>query len=244
LAGVSPERKEAVVLSPHFDDAVLSCWHVLAGPCEVRVLTVFGGAPPNGQLGYWDRLTGARDGAERVRERAQEDRKALALAGRTSKSLPILDEQHRDERLAPAELAGRLRGEIPEGATLFAPAALGLHPDHRLLRDAGLDLRAQGHPVVLYADLPHAVLYGWPAWVTGSHPDPFLDVGVMWEDALATTGLPWEELHPEPHRLDDEARALKAQAVRSYRTQLSALSNWGRLEDPDVLGYEVLWPLP
>jgi LmbE family N-acetylglucosaminyl deacetylase len=241
---VSPERKEAVVLSPHFDDAVLSCWHVLTGPGELHVLTVFGGAPANGRLGYWDRLTGARDGAERVRERAQEDRKALALAGRTSKSLPILDEQHRDERLAPAELAGRLRREIPEGATVFAPAALGLHPDHRLVRDAALDLRGQGHPVVLYADLPHAALYGWPTWVTGEEPDPFLHVEIIWDDALRSTGLPPEELRPEPHRLDDEARGLKAQAVRSYRTQLSALSNWGRLEESEVLGYEVLWPLP
>jgi len=41
-----------VVMSPHFDDAVLSCWRAIAGGegegVQVTVVTVFGGAPPAG----------------------------------------------------------------------------------------------------------------------------------------------------------------------------------------------------
>ena len=67
-----------VVLSPHFDDAVLSCWHVLRAPGTVQVVNVFTGAPPEGSPpGWWDRLTGAPDPGERVRERAEEDRIAV-----------------------------------------------------------------------------------------------------------------------------------------------------------------------
>jgi hypothetical protein len=32
---------DAVILSPHFDDAVLSCWHALASAGEVLVVNVF-----------------------------------------------------------------------------------------------------------------------------------------------------------------------------------------------------------
>src|SRR3954468_1605952 len=54
------------ILSPHLDDAVLSCWHVLTGPGEVAVVNVFAGVPPAGApVGWWDRLSG--DGGGRAR---------------------------------------------------------------------------------------------------------------------------------------------------------------------------------
>jgi hypothetical protein len=102
-----------VVLSPHLDDAVLSCWHVLTAPGEVRVMTVFAGVPTEMTApAWWDRYTGATDSAERVRERIEEDRRALALAGRMAVNLSFLDEQYRDDeqRVAPLseEIAGRV----------------------------------------------------------------------------------------------------------------------------------------
>src|SRR5436190_795304 len=44
------------ILSPHPDDAVLSLWHVLAGPGEVAVVNVFAGRPAGSELGWWDAL--------------------------------------------------------------------------------------------------------------------------------------------------------------------------------------------
>ena len=92
------------ILSPHLDDAVLSCWHVLTQPGEVVVINVFAGAPEGRDtVAWWDRYTGATDSRDRVRERAKEDRTALSLAGRTAVNLDLLDEQYRDaeQPLAP-----------------------------------------------------------------------------------------------------------------------------------------------
>ena len=54
-----------VVLSPHLDDAVLSCWHILGREDDVRVVNVFTGSPENGDGDYtWDRLTGSQDSVD------------------------------------------------------------------------------------------------------------------------------------------------------------------------------------
>src|SRR4029079_4464549 len=101
------------VLSPHYDDAVLSCWHVLRAPETVVVVNVFAGAPPEGSpLGWWDRRTGAHDSRDRVRARAREDRAALALAGRTAADLDLLEAQYRDTAATPETVAGRIAVEI------------------------------------------------------------------------------------------------------------------------------------
>lgn len=70
-----------MILSPHLDDAVLSCWRVLEAHRSVRVVNVFTGSPPEGSPApWWDRLTGATDPVRRMAERRAEDRRALALA--------------------------------------------------------------------------------------------------------------------------------------------------------------------
>ena len=121
--------RDAVILSPHFDDAVLSCWHVLASAGEVLVVNVFAGEPPAGTLGWWDELAGATDSAAAVRARIDEDRRALALAGRTAVNLPFLDSQYRQSDQARgrscrrcAECSSRMPGYTrrPVWATTIA----------------------------------------------------------------------------------------------------------------------------
>ena len=107
-------RPDTVILSPHFDDAVLSCWHVLASAGEVLVVNVFAGEPPARTLGWWDRLAGATDSAAAVRMRIEEDRQALALAGRTAVNLPFLDSQYRQPDQAPGEIVEALRGVVSQ----------------------------------------------------------------------------------------------------------------------------------
>src|ERR1700679_1179294 len=98
---MSPDT--TVILSPHFDDAVLSCWHVLASAREVLVVNVFAGEPAAGTLGWWDRLAGAPASAEVVRARVEEDRRVLALTGCTAVNLPFLDGQYRESNQPPEE---------------------------------------------------------------------------------------------------------------------------------------------
>ena len=88
----------AVVLSPHLDDAVLSAWSVLRRPGEVTVVNLCTAIPPPGTLGAYDRVKGATDSAEFMRERLAEDAAALALAGREPLGLGLLEGQYRDHR--------------------------------------------------------------------------------------------------------------------------------------------------
>jgi LmbE family N-acetylglucosaminyl deacetylase len=234
-----------VILSPHPDDAVLSLWHVLARPGPVRVLNVFGGAPRGGAGDQrWDRLTGADDPVARAAERHDEDRAALAQAGRRPDNLGFADGQHRDADPDPQSLADAIARETGEDAPLLAPATLDGHRDHRLVLRAALALRDAGAAVALYADVPHATLYGWPAFVTGAEPNPRLRPEVFWNLQAGRAGIDLETLAPRVTALDPDALAAKRQAVRSYASQVPALEcEFALFARPDVLAYEVVWPL-
>ncbi len=235
------------VLSPHLDDAVLSCWHLLDSDATLSVVNVFTGSPPPGTAGWWDALTGAGDPIQRMRERRDEDRRALALAGRSAVALELLDAQYRREEPPVAELVARLRRAIPSGALVCAPAAMMRHPDHVLVRDAAIELARQGSPLALYADLPHAIEHGWPTWVTGE-PDslPEIDVAAAWKEVFTEAGLAPNRLVTRVHPLDARARGRKGRALAAYATQRGALDEIGfvPIGDPRALAWEVSWLVP
>jgi hypothetical protein len=228
---------QCAVLSPHFDDAVLSCWHVLAQPGALTVVNVFAGAPAPGTApGWWDRLTGASDPAARVGERAREDRAALALARRTPTNLDLLDAQHRPAAaLRPQALAERILPAVAGCTVVYAPAALGSHPDHAVVRDAAFVLRAADVRLRLYADLPHAIVGGWPSWVA---PDGDATVDEHWADALHGLG----PMHRQVHVLSSAEQRRKRAAIETYGSQLVELERGlGPIER--TLGYEVVFEL-
>jgi LmbE family N-acetylglucosaminyl deacetylase len=233
----------AVILSPHPDDAVLSLWHLLDGDGEVVVLNVFAGSPA-GHRGdaWWDRLTGAPDSVARVAERHSEDRAALAMAGREPVNLEFLDGQYRDAEPPLEAVVERIAQAAPDGL-LLAPAALDRHRDHLIVRSAVLALGARGREIGLYADIPHATLYGWPAWVTGEPQDPLLDPGAHWDAAMAATGISLRDLPADIRALTPEALERKRAAASAYRTQLPALEAQFGVLAPEVLGREVTWRL-
>jgi LmbE family N-acetylglucosaminyl deacetylase len=237
--------RDAVILSPHFDDAVLSCWRVLASAGEVLVVNVFAGEPPAGALGWWDELAGANDSAAAVRARIEEDRQALALAGRTAVNLPFLDSQYRQDE-APGEIVEALREVLVAGARIYAPASLGdHHPDHTAVRAAALALRAEGADVTLYADLPHATVEGWPRWVLDGSSLEADPAGEGWATQLQETGVPVERMVAATHRLSPKEHAAKLEAVFTYSSQIAPLQQVfeSSLEDPQLLGLEVDWRL-
>jgi hypothetical protein len=232
-----------VILSPHLDDAVLSCWHVLTGPGEVSVINVFAGVPIDLEApAWWDEYTGATDSADRVRERIAEDSRALALAGRTATNLGFLDEQYRDGEQPLAPISEQIERLLSPGARVFAPAAFADHTDHALVRAAALELRASGFAVTLYADLPHATVQGWPGWVTGKRGTAARDLAAArWDHVLAET----HPGAPTVHKLESGAYARKCTAIEAYATQVRALVDFGDrpLTDPETFGYEVTWPI-
>ncbi len=236
---------DAIILSPHFDDAVLSCWHLLASAAEVVVVNVFAGEPPAGTLGWWDGLAGATDSVAAVRARVEEDRRALALVGRTAVNLPFLDGQYRQADRAPGAIVEALRAVGVVGARLYAPAGLGYnHRDHAAVRAAALALHAEGAEVELYADLPHATVLGWPRWVLDGVSSTVADpVAERWASQLETTGIPAERMSAAAHQLPAEAHAGKLEAVLAYASQTATLEReFGcSLQDPRLLGFEVTW---
>jgi GlcNAc-PI de-N-acetylase len=251
-----------VILSPHFDDAVLSCWLLLEAGGDVTVVNVFTASPPSGRpSAWWDRLTGARDSIARMVERRAEDQAALALAGCEAVSLGLLDDQYRSAETGSAEIgtaeigtadisAGavleRLRGALAPGSTLYAPAAMDEHRDHLLVREAALSIAGEGWPLVLYADLPHATVAGWPSWVTGVRKRPGSDADAIWDRLLDAAGLARERLTAHVRPLEPAARARKLAALDCYRTQREALDriSFAPLADPRALAWEVYWQVP
>lgn len=239
----------AVVLSPHFDDAVIDCWSVLDTDASVIVVNVFAGVPSRDMLVHWDRLCGADHSAALVECRRAEDREALQMVGRDPVNLPFVAEPYRRPHQAPTlrNLDAALTRELQEVSLVYAPAVLGtVHPDHLLVRSYALDLARSGVPVQLYADLPYAVTFGWPHWVTGESRDPHLDVDVHWQATPARLPSVGERDRARVVGLSAKQADRKLTAIRAYRTQFPMLDRGpiGLLTNPRVHGYEVFWPWP
>jgi LmbE family N-acetylglucosaminyl deacetylase len=245
-----------VLLSPHFDDAVLGCWTLLAErEPDLIIVNVFAGAPEKGVRGDWDRRVGlsrldllrGRDSAWLVRRRAAEDRDALAALGRRAVNLNQLDAQYRRHPAhglpdsPPAEIMVELVQAVPRASAVLLPAAIAptlaeTHRDHLLLRSLWVSLAAFGGRVGLYADLPYAARAGWPGWVTGDAGSA--EAAAAWERALAEAGLRLERLTPDVRKLSPDEQERKRTALGRYRTQ------WKSLETlEDELRFEVILSL-
>jgi LmbE family N-acetylglucosaminyl deacetylase len=233
-----------VVLSPHPDDAVLSAWSALRAAGDITVVNVFAKAPPPGTLGAFDPVFGVSDSAALVEERRTEDAAALATIGRSSRNLNLLDEQYRDAPLDPATVRHAIEQCVDRAARLWAPAGIGAHGDHILVRDAAVGIARDAKlPLSLYADLPYAIWMGWPPWVTGAAPRPYLVPDARWAADLASIDAPDGALAARPIVLGDAEAARKLGAIRAYRTQFELLNAGplARLSNPEIIGYEVHW---
>ena len=245
-----------VLLSPHFDDALLSCWALLAeDQRQIIVVNVFAGAPSSGVRGDWDSRVGlsrldrlrGRDSAWLVRERASEDREALHAVGRTAVNLTLLDAQyrrhpgHRLPDASPAEIMTELSREVPQASAVLLPAAIApsaaeTHRDHLLVRSLMGPLGSFGGPVQLYADLPYAARAGWPGWVTGDAGSA--EAESAWGRALEAVGLRPDAVIPDVRELTPDDQERKRDTLEGYRTQ------WKSLEAlREELRFEVLLPV-
>ncbi|MGH9026578.1 MAG: PIG-L deacetylase family protein [Acidimicrobiia bacterium] len=234
----------AVVLSPHPDDAVLSAWSVLSRPGAVVVVNVCAGIPPAGTLGDFDPVFGATDSSVLVQQRLAEDADALSTVGRPSRNLDLLEVQYRGQPVSPDRIRTAIAGSADEVGSLVAPAGIGAHPDHVLVRDAALAIAAEvGIPIALYADLPYAIWAGWPHWVTGREPRPYLVPDARWRADLESIPVPDRALVARPCELGEAEAARKLAAIRLYRSQFEALNAGpvARLTNPEVIGYELHW---
>jgi LmbE family N-acetylglucosaminyl deacetylase len=234
-----------VLLSPHPDDAVFSCWSLVTDGAPVTVVNVFAGVPAPGRVTWWDRICGATDSAAQVRARLAEDLAVLEPLVGAPVNLPLLEEQYRDHgRIPLAAIDARLVEAVGSASAVYAPAALGAgHVDHRLARALARALVPHGMPVWLYADLPYAARYGWPHWVTNRPPDPHLDVDRYWEPTFAEVPELGAPRDARLVSLPADAAARKLDAMRAYATQFRGMDWGGLLSDPTIHGHELYWRL-
>lgn len=230
------------MVSPHFDDAVLSCAHVLLdGTLAVTVVTVCAAPPPpDTPVGNWDAACGFASGADAARVRREEDDAACARVGAAAVRLPFADGAYGAR--PPAEV---LRAAVAEllrpDATVWLPAGIGGQPDHLAVRDALLPLLVARRGLgVLYADSPYAALAGWDA------ADETRPPGARWALALGAAEAAGAAVGAERRvRLDDAALDAKLGLVRCHASQLAQLGGVfpGLSHRHGLLATEVAWPL-
>lgn len=127
-----------VMISPHYDDAVFSCGHLLAAAKDSTVLTVCTAVPENAAVRTdWDERCGFDCAANAMRARAEENRRALELLGAKGVELDFLDSQYDRRGNTTAQLLGDTLGTsitTLQPATVFFPLGL-YHEDHILVSD-------------------------------------------------------------------------------------------------------------
>jgi LmbE family N-acetylglucosaminyl deacetylase len=174
-----------LVMSPHLDDAVLSCGALLAHLAArqlITVATVFtAAAPPPWSLPARRQLRalGGADAEDFFAQRRAEDRDVLAGIGATPVHLGFRDALFRRGRRGPAyptfrfdaargrvascdaglaaEVSARVgeMARVHDAGVIFAPLGIGRHVDHLITRRAAHELAGR-IPVVYYSDFPYS----------------------------------------------------------------------------------------
>lgn len=231
-----------IVISTHFDDAVLSVsGFLLRSAATTAIVTVFGGLPAtNDQTSAWDRDCGFDSAIEAARSRQREDSEACRLLGADQVVLPYPDTPYLIDT-GLAELTEFLACHVGADTQVLVPAGIG-NVDHRKVSDWALSaLRtiAAGE-ILLYADLPYAMaLPEWPDNIGGiftpGRMEQVLERGltayqVAASDFLALTAVEWRR---------------KREAILSYASQLALLGReYGQfLAYPGSLQHEALLPV-
>ncbi len=207
--------ERVVVVSPHFDDAVLGTAHLLGSHPGSTVITVMGGRPGSypDPPSEWDAAGGFVAGDDIVAVRREEDRAALATLGARSTWLDVVDGQYEppDRRPSPAEVAALLEVALREAGptAVFLPMGIA-QPDHALTHAAGLRVRES------LGSGPDAPL--WFAYEDGGYVH--LPGLLAWRiSALFRRGL-WPTPAIVPARVD---MAAKRAAVACYASQVAPL---------------------
>jgi LmbE family N-acetylglucosaminyl deacetylase len=213
-----------MVVSPHLDDAVLSCFAALEG---ATVLTVFTDGPADDSVTNWDAGCGARSSRELMALRREEDRRALAACGADVQHLGYQESAYGDT--PQSEIVATLAAELTGAGEVWMPAAVAAHLDHANVRAATAAALPPGTSVWLYADYPYRRYLG---------------------GADATAGLTLWFAHRFPAAREISIRPVadvtaKREAVRCYASQLPSLQATvdGTLLDDEHLGTEYAWRL-
>lgn len=241
------ELRNVVVISPHFDDAILSCGGLIRmltrQRVNVTVLTIFSGhpVPPLSDAAtFFHDKCGLGPDAISVRE-AEDDAACARLCARTARlGLPdclyrtdqegspryprIPDIWHMDPDAEKDVIDDTRRGletspEWNAADLVLRPLGVGGHADHQIARVAA-DSASESA-----TELAH-----WSLWYE-DQPYVFRERCAGWEKEIAGT------LVPNLVTLDSAAWVDKIDAISYYRSQLLALWTDGSSWRDQVRGY-------
>jgi LmbE family N-acetylglucosaminyl deacetylase len=187
--------RPVLVVSPHLDDAVLSCGQFLAGRPDCVVVTLFARVPDAGVITLYDEKCGFTSSKDAVVTRRQEDEEACAILRAKAVHLDFWDQQYDDGSQTAMSVALALRDVIDEVDPEFVVGPMGLtHPDHIRARDTALHAVINTHtttpvlPIWLYEELPYRVVYpeqvqnvlaGWGKTYSGDLHASFIGTGPL-----------------------------------------------------------------
>ncbi|WP_280156400.1 PIG-L family deacetylase [Piscinibacter sp. XHJ-5] len=201
-----------LVISPHLDDAVLSCGRCLAAHPGSIVVTVFAGTPRDaGRRTDWDARCGFGDAAQALAVRREEDALALSRLGAAAHWLEFADSQYGEtpstDDLGRALL--RVIADVRPGLVLYP---LGLyHSDHLLAHQAS-----------------RAALSAWPALVGAAYEDsPYRGLRGLLQQRLAALAAGGVCATPARLAAHDEHAQRKRTAIEAYASQLRAFGTGG-----------------
>ena len=155
--------KKVLLISPHFDDAVLSAGQFMAERPDAEVVTVYAGVPltPDRIKTPYDEKCGFDNARDAVGSRSRENDAALALLEASAINLEFPDSQYKTELANYTylnDVVNRLQEIVDKGDYEFIMGPLGLgHPDHLLVTEAIIHLKTD-LPIYLWEDLPLRVV--------------------------------------------------------------------------------------
>lgn len=157
---------KTLLISPHFDDAVLSAGQFMAGKkMHCDVLTVFSEIPPGSRdfVTPYDQSCGFNTSEDAMVVRRQEDEEALGILGADSRHLDCLDSQY-DGGSSKEDVLEALRQFKDDFGSQYdmVIAPLGLrHPDHVTVSWAANTVfgLSKSHDFYMWEDLPHRVTH-------------------------------------------------------------------------------------
>ncbi|MFP3707935.1 PIG-L deacetylase family protein [Paraburkholderia tropica] len=214
------------VVSPHLDDAVLSCGNLLARCAGSVVCTVFAGRPREPMRTEWDAASGFADAHEAIAARWREDETALALCGATAVWLDFLDSQY-GETPRVDDVAEALDAQFRRFDECVPVCPLGLgHCDHELVGAACRQLLDSGR-LERYIAYEDAIYRATPG---------VLSDGLA---RVAQAGLRARPVRASAFGAPTLRRvwATKRSALRAYSSQARAFSGF----PPDVARIERFW---
>ncbi len=199
-----------IVVSPHLDDAIMSLGSAIADAAEagakIEVLTVFTDvASSDAPASHWDRQCGFLTEGQAASARREEDRQACSIVGAEPRWLNFGSECY-VRRGSEEDIWSAVTAFIRGAETVLIPGFPLAHSDHAQLSKLLLRKGLNAQRVGLYVEQPYAF---------EMKKSPGSSAVASTLKPIISGSLAWT--HMRTARIYRQA---KAQAVRSYRSQL------------------------